>query len=74
MADSSSSSDSSASGSDFANFEQAMEGEGNGEEVEPFMGIQLWRFEPPGRNEETVETEERSELPRRRYDLDSEEW
>ena len=51
-----------------------MEGEGDGEEVEPFMGIQPWRFEPPGRNEETVETEERSELPRRRYDLDSEEW
>ena len=50
MADSSSSSDSSTS----SNLEEAFENNAYAEEVEPFMGIQPWRFEPPGRNEEFV--------------------
>lgn len=44
MADSSSSSDSSASGSDYSYFEGAIEGELDEEEVELFLGIQPWRF------------------------------
>ena len=39
MADSSSGSDSSASGSDYSDFEGAIEGELDGEEVKPFLGI-----------------------------------
>ena len=43
-------------------------------EVEPFCGIQSCRFEPPGRTVETQEREENIEPPRRRYELESEEW
>ena len=68
MADSSSSSGSSTS----SDFEETFV---YPEEAEPFMGIQPWRFEPPGRNEEFVQQEERVErLRRRRRELDSEEW
>ena len=69
MADSSSSSDNSTS----SDFEETFETNVYPEEAEPFMGIQLWRFEPPGRNED-VQREEKVERLRRRCELDSEEW
>ena len=69
MADSSSSSDSSTS----SDFEETFETNVYSEEAEPFMGIQPWRFEPPGRNE-VVQREESVERLRRRCELDSEEW
>jgi len=71
MADSNSSSDSSSDSSDF---EVSLEAEMSENEIEPFSGIHPWRFEPQGRNREANEREERAEAPRRRCDLDSEDW
>ena len=42
--------------------------------IEPFCGIQPWRFEPPARPRETLEREETIEPPRHRCDRESEEW
>ena len=74
MADSDSSSESSTSASDFSDFEEPIGGDEPVKEVEPFCGIEPWRFEPPGRAVETQEREEEIEPPRRRCELDSEEW
>ena len=74
MADSESSSESSTSSSDFSDFEETIGGNVPVNEVEPFYSIQPWRFEPPGRAVETQEREENIEPPRRRCELESEEW
>ena len=74
MADSSSSSDSSTSGSDLSDFEGAVGQDTMENEVVSFAGIQPWRFEPPGRVVATQEREDDIERPRRRCDQDSEEW
>ena len=52
MADCSSDDSSETAGSDSSDFEVhvAAEGEIVGSNVEPFQGIQPWRFEPPARN------------------------
>ena len=63
MADSSSCSDSSTSGSDC---EGAVGKDRMENEIVSFAGIQPWRFEPPGR---VVATQEP-----RHCDQDSEEW
>ena len=74
MADSNSSSDTSDSASDSSDFE-VMIGDNIAEDlIEPFCGIQPWRFEPPSRPRETQEREEIVEPPRHRCDLESEEW
>ena len=49
MADSSSSNDSSTSGSDLSDFEEAVGEHTMENEGVPFASIQPWRFEPPGR-------------------------
>ena len=74
MADSESSGESSTSASDFSDFKEAIGGIVPVNEAEPFCGIQPWRFEPPGRAVETQEREEDFEPPRRRCELESEEW
>lgn len=74
MAESNSSSESSTSASDSSDFEGAIGADLSGDEIEPFRGIEPWRFEPPGRATETQEREEDIEPPRRRCDIDSEEW
>ena len=82
MAESStSSSDSSiASSSDTSDGEETLEGECLDNEIVPFVGIQPWRFEPQGRNNSQMQatsSEENTESavePRRRRDMDSEEW
>ena len=78
MADCSSDGSSDTSGSDSSDFEVAVEGEMMESNVEPFQGIQPWRFEPPGRNTEPRESEAStstaSNEPRGRRDLDSDEW
>ena len=74
MADSSSSESSSTSGSDYSDFEAAVEEEIN-ETVEPFSEIKPWRFEPPGRTTENRDLEEDTEPIRpRRRDQESDEW
>ena len=74
MADSNSSSEPSDSASDSSDFE-VMIGDNTAEDLmEPFCGIQPWRFEPPSRTREAQEREEDMEAPRRRCDLESEEW
>ncbi|XP_068670564.1 uncharacterized protein [Montipora foliosa] len=70
MADSSSSSDSSTSGSDLSDFEGAVGEDTMENEVVSFAGIQPWCFEPPGRVVATQEREDDIERPRRRC----EEW
>ena len=74
MAESSESSESLTSGSDTSDFEGVLEEETDENELQPFCGIHPWRFEPPGRTCETRETDENIEPPRRRCDMDSEEW
>ena len=72
MADSNSSSEPSDSASDSSDFE-VMIGDNTAENLmEPFSGIQPWRFEPPSRTREAQEREENVEAPRRRCDLESE--
>ena len=74
MADSNSSSEPSDSASDSFDFE-VMIGDNTAEHLmEPFCGIQSWRFEPPSRTREAQEREENMEAPRRRCDLESEQW
>ena len=75
MADCSSDDSSETSGSDF---EVAAEGEIVGSNVEPFQGIQPWRFELPARNSQTREFEASTSTAntdlRSRRDLESDEW
>ena len=74
MADSSSSESSSTSGSDYSDYEAAVEEEIN-ETVEPFSEIKPWRFKPPGRTTENRDLEEDTEPIRpRRRDQESDEW
>ena len=58
MAESNSSSESSTSASDSSDFEGAIAADLSGDEIEPFRGIEPWRFEPPGRATETQERED----------------
>ena len=74
MADSNRSSVTSDSASDSSDFE-VMIGDNVAESlIEPFSGIQPWRFEPPAQPRETLEREEIVEPPRHCCDLESEEW
>ena len=78
MADSNNRDSTSTSASDSSDLEVAREDEIAESNVEPFQGIQPWRFEPPGRNTEPSESEEDTSdtgtETRRRRDLDSYEW
>ena len=76
MADSNHSDSTSTLASDSSDLEAALEDEIDESNVEPFQGIQPWRFEPPGRNTEPRESEDTSTgtETRRRRDLDSDEW
>ena len=76
MADSSSTESSSTSGSDYSDFEASIEGEDNERIYETISEIRPWRFEPPGRTENTGrELEENQEPVRRgRLNQESDEW
>ena len=74
MADLSESSESLTSGSNTSDFEGVLEDKTYENELQPFCGIQQWRFEPPGRTSETQETEENIECPCCSSDMDSKEW
>lgn len=65
---------SSDSASDSSDFEGALGGATIGDIVQPFSEIQPWRFEPPARSTVSPDTVENPEPPRRRCELDSEEW
>ena len=66
MTDSTSSSDVST----FSDFKETFQSNVYAE-VEAFMGIQPWRFEPPGRNEEFVQREDKVEHLHYHCDLNS---
>ena len=68
------SSGSSDSASDSSDFEGAIGGATIGDIVQPFSEIQPWRFEPPARSTVSPVRVENPETPRRRCELDSEEW
>ena len=78
MADSNNSDSTSTSASDSSDLEVTVEDEIAESNMEPFQGIQPWRFEPPGRNHEPRASEEGTSdtatETRRRRDLDSDEW
>ena len=78
MADCSSDDSSETSGSDSSDFEVAAEGVIVGSNVEPFQGIQPWRFEPAAVNSKPREFEASTSTantdPRSCCDLDSDEW
>lgn len=76
MADSSSTESSSTSGSDYSDFEAFIEGEDNERIYEPISEIRPWRFEPPGRTENTGRKLEENQEPVRRGRLnqESDEW
>ena len=78
MADSNNSDNTSTSASDSSDLEVTVEDEIAESNMEPFQGIQPWRFEPPGRNNEPRASEEGTSdtatETRRRRDLDSDEW